>query len=96
MFPYYKNGTFSTQLANYRASEEYIISFIEGVAGNDESMVEEIEVVKPITASYTVNETGFGLLDIDETQASYSHFSTKRGLTDHVRIERAARNLNRN
>lgn len=59
-------------------------------------MIEEIEVIKPITASYTVNETGFGLLDIDETQTTYSHFSTKRGLTDHVRIERTVRNLGRN
>lgn len=58
------------------------------MAGNDEGIVESIDEVKDITASYTVNETGLGLLEVDVKIVKYTHFSTKRGKTDEVIIDR--------
>jgi hypothetical protein len=95
--PVYRNGTFSTSKDNYTTAEDYIVSLVEGVAGNDEGIVESIDELKDITVSYTVNETGFGMLEIDTEKAKYSHFSTKRGKTDQFVINRAPkRNLVRN
>jgi hypothetical protein len=87
-YPYYQNGTFSSSKGGYNTGEDYIISIVEGVAGNDEGIVEEIDVIKPITASYTVNETGLGLLEVDSARVKYSHYSTKRGKVDEVVIDR--------
>lgn len=92
--PYYQNGTFSSQKGEYNTGEDYIISIVEGVAGNDEGIVEEIEEIKEITAAYTVKETGLGLLEVDTVKVKYSHFSTKRGKVDEVVINRLSkRNL---
>lgn len=53
--PLYSNGSFSKKTNNYNSKDGYIISIVEGVAGNDEGIVEEIDEVKDITVSYTVN-----------------------------------------
>jgi hypothetical protein len=79
---------------NYSTEEDYIISIMEGVAGNDEGIVESIDELKDIIFSYTVNETELGLLEIDSAKAKYTHYSTKRGKTDEFVINRAPkRNL---
>lgn len=93
----FRNGSFSTSKDNYTTQEDYIVSIVEGVAGNDEGIVESMDELKDITVSYTVNETGFGLLEIDSERAKYTHYSTKRGKTDQFVINRSPkRNLIRN
>jgi hypothetical protein len=39
----YPNGTFSKKSNNYHSDDGYIISIVEGVAGNDEGIVESID-----------------------------------------------------
>ena len=56
--PMYRNGSFSTRKDNYSTGEDYIVSLVEGVAGNDEGMVESIDELKDITVSYTVQQGG--------------------------------------
>ncbi len=41
--PIYPDGSFSKKTNNYDSNEGYIISIVEGVAGNDESIVENID-----------------------------------------------------
>jgi hypothetical protein len=60
------------------------------VAGNDKDIVEAIDTIEDFTASYTINETGFGVLEIDEKGVKYVHYSTARGETDRISIARSA------
>lgn len=60
------------------------------MAGNDKDIVESIDTVESFTASYTVNETGFGVFSIDQNAVNYVHYSTKRGITDQISIARQA------
>lgn len=64
-YPYLRDNTFRIEGDNYRANEDYIISIVEGVAGNDKDIVESIDKIEDFTAAYTINETGFGVLSID-------------------------------
>ena len=41
---------------------------------------------KDYTAKYTVNETGFAVIESTKEYVSYSHFSTKQGFMDSIRI----------
>lgn len=92
IFPYLRDGTFSTQSKNYRSDDEYIISIVEGVAGNDKDIVENIETIESFTASYTINETGFGIMSVDDKTVTYTHYSTSRGITDSISIARSVTN----
>jgi hypothetical protein len=87
-YPYLKDNTFVPQTGNYRSNENYLISIVEGVAGNDKDIVESIDKIEDFTASYTINETGFGVLEIDESAVNYVHYSTARGITDKISIAR--------
>lgn len=41
--PIYSDGSFSKKTNNYNSNDGYIISIVEGVAGNDEGIVEKID-----------------------------------------------------
>lgn len=41
---------------------------------------------QPYTAAYTVNETGFGVIESTQQQVTYSHYSTKQGYMDEIVI----------
>lgn len=41
-YPYQRDNTFLIQDGNYRTNEQYIVSIVEGVAGNDKDIVESI------------------------------------------------------
>lgn len=45
LYPYLKDGTFSNQKDHYKAESGYIISIVEGVAGNDKDIVETIDKI---------------------------------------------------
>lgn len=55
------------------------MTIVEGVAGNDKNIVESIDKIKKSTASYTLNETGLGVMEISPSTACYRHLSTSRG-----------------
>ena len=55
LYPYRKDGTFSNQADGYASNGNYLISVVEGVAGNDRDIVESIKKIKDFTAAYTVN-----------------------------------------
>lgn len=44
-FPYKKGDTFTTQKNGFRANDGYLISIVEGVAGNDKDIVESIDKI---------------------------------------------------
>jgi hypothetical protein len=55
LYPYQKDDTFSAQKDGYNSNGDYLISIIEGVAGNDIEIVESIDTITDFTATYTVN-----------------------------------------
>lgn len=92
--PYQKDNTFIKIEGDYKTNQKYLVSIVEGVAGNDKDIVESIDKIEDFTAAYTVNETGFGILSVDSFEVVYSHYSTKRGLTDQMRIIRSETSSN--
>jgi len=59
------------------------------VAGSNTDIVVEMDFVFDYTASYTQNQTGFGILTVNSNQRiHYRHYSTVRGLTDEMTIEK--------
>lgn len=66
LFPYLRNGSFSTQQDHYTSDGDYLITIVEGVAGNDKDIVEKIDTIEGFTAAYTVNETGFAVLKVTQ------------------------------
>lgn len=94
VYPYLRDNTFLIQDGNYIANEDYIVSIVEGVAGNDKDIVESIDTIEDFTAAYTINETGFGVLQIDQAAVNYIHYSTARGVTDKLVIARTVPSSN--
>lgn len=62
IYPYTKGDKFINQSQNYTSDGGYLITIVEGVAGNDKDIVESIDTIETFTAAYTINETGFGIL----------------------------------
>ena len=59
------------------------------MAGSNTDIVVEMDFVFDYTASYTQNQTGFGILTVNSNQRiHYRHYSTVRGLTDEMTIEK--------
>lgn len=54
---------------------------MEGIAGNEEKIVESYDSVKDYTAALSYGKTGVGLLTIDSVKAHYKHFSSDNTLT---------------
>jgi hypothetical protein len=85
-YPYFKNHTFVPIESPYTPNGEFLISVVEGVGGNDNDIVTEMLQKQGYTAKYTVNETGFGVIESTQHQVTYSHFSTKQGFMDAATI----------
>ena len=59
------------------------------MAGSNTDIVVEMDFVFDFTASYTQNQTGFGIVTVNSNQQiHYRHYSTVRGLTDEMTIEK--------
>lgn len=84
LYPYIKGDQFLIQEGSYKSDQGYLISIIEGVGGNDKDMVDSLDKIETFTASYTVGETGFGIMDVSPSAITYRHFSTKRGEMDRM------------
>lgn len=56
------------------------MSIIEGIAGNDEKIVETYENVKEYTAALSYGKTGVGMLTVGVSSVKYQHFSTENVL----------------
>lgn len=67
LYPYCKNGTFSLVPPPYDSEslKECMVSVIEGIAGNDDKIVEVYKVVNEYTAKLSFNKTGVGLLRVN-------------------------------
>lgn len=63
-YPYFRNKTFQKIESPYSKKEEYLISIVEGVAGNNVSIINYMPIIQDYTAKWTANETGFGLLRV--------------------------------
>ena len=89
IYPYYKTQKYKKKESPYRDDEEYIVSIVEGVAGSNTDLVLQMPAIYDFTASYTANQTGFGVMTVNyNNQIKYEHFSTKEGLTDSMVIEK--------
>ena len=48
-----------------------------------------MQAIYDFTASYTANQTGFGVITVNfNSEIKYEHFSTTKGLTDTMSIEK--------
>ncbi len=45
LYPYQRDGSFTTQRDGYRSDGGYLVSIVEGVAGNDKDIVESISKI---------------------------------------------------
>ncbi len=59
----------------------YLVNIVEGVAGNDEKIIQKYEDVPEFTAFYTQNVTGFGVLSANQNIFNYKHYSTENTIT---------------
>ncbi len=66
IYPYYQDGTIKKISSPYYSNETYLLSIVEAVPGNDKSIVESYDTILDFTASYTFNQTGFGVLSANE------------------------------
>lgn len=89
-YPYFKDHSFLTVESPYHAEGGYLISVVEGVGGNDKDILTVMPEQKDYTAKYTVNETGFAVIESTKESVSYSHFSTKQGFMDSIKILKRA------
>lgn len=81
-YPYFFNQTFEQIESPYETGQDYLISVVEGVAGSNTTLIPELEALNNYTASYTVNETGYGVLTTNSSQVGYAHYSTVQGWMD--------------
>ena len=56
---------------------DYLLSIMEGIAGNDKNIVETKDKVQPATAFSSYNITGYGMLTFEGSSFSYEHFTNK-------------------
>ncbi len=45
LYPYTKGDKFTTQAEDYNSNDGYLISIVEGVAGNDKEIIESIDSI---------------------------------------------------
>jgi hypothetical protein len=90
IYPYYAhNQSFVKLESPYRDDQGYMVSIVEGVGGSNTDLVLEMPVVYNFTASYTANQTGFGILTTNaNNEIAFDHYSTKNGLFDSIVIKK--------
>ena len=54
-YPYYRNHSFVKAEPPYISTGQYLISIVEGVSGNNRSIVDAIPTVQDFTAKFTAN-----------------------------------------
>ena len=54
-----------------------MVAYVEGVAGNDKNIVMELAAHREATATYTVAQTGFAVMESKSDSLVYDHYSTK-------------------
>lgn len=83
VYPYCKNGNFSTVSSPYYANKlgDCMVSILEGIAGNDDKIVETYDKIKPYTAALSFGKTGVGLMSVNPQSIKYQHFSSNNILT---------------
>lgn len=79
LYPFTKQGEFLAVPPPYTLtkSTNYLISVVEGIAGNDKSIVDKYDKVHNYTAALSYNQTGYGLASIGNKELKYEHFSAK-------------------
>lgn len=91
LYPYIKGADFKLSPQPYRLSEssKYLVSVVEGIAGNDKSIVEQYKEISNYTAALSYNQTGYGIMRVGPTDLRYQHFSSKDSLhsVDSLTIE---------
>lgn len=82
VYPYCQNKTFSLIKSPYNLkNEKCIVSIIEGIAGNEQKIIDSYEDVKDYTAALSFGKTGLGLLTAEQNSLNYKHFSSDNILT---------------
>lgn len=57
-------------------STKYLVSVVEGIAGNDKSIVETYGKLSNFTAALSYNQTGYGIMEIGTKTLTYDHFKS--------------------
>lgn len=76
IYPYIKGGDFKLIPGPYNLtrSTKYLISIVEGIAGNDKSIVETYGKLSNFTAALSYNVTGYGIMNVNEKLLTYDHY----------------------
>ena len=52
------------QLYFFNRNSDFLISVVEGIAGNDDQIIENYESIQPFTASLSYGKTGYGIMSV--------------------------------
>ena len=78
IYPYIKGGDFKLIPGPYNLTRntKYLISVVEGIAGNDKSIVETYGKLSNFTAALSYNVTGYGIMNVNEKTLTYDHYKS--------------------
>lgn len=78
IFPYIKGGDFKLIPGPYSLTKntKYLVSVVEGIAGNDKSIVESYGKLSNFTAALSYNVTGYGIMNVNSRQLTYDHYKS--------------------
>ena len=77
LFPFIGKGNFDLQNPgpyHLTDSSRYLVSVVEGIAGNDDKIVESYGSIQPYTATLSFNQTGYGVMRVGQQSLSYEHY----------------------
>jgi hypothetical protein len=79
IYPYLRGGNFTLipQPYSLTPSTKYLPSIVEGIAGNDKSIVDSYGKLSNFTAALSYNITGFGIMKASPIKLSYDHYTSK-------------------
>ena len=58
-------------------SSRYLVTCVEGTAGNDRNLEFEVDKLEDYTANIKYGESGYGLVKVTQTDIFYQHFSSE-------------------
>lgn len=73
LYPFFKGNQFKKIMPPYSLtnSTKYLVSIVEGIAGNDEIIVEFYLKILNFTAAVSYNKTGYGIMNVGDKSLTY-------------------------
>lgn len=76
LYPFFKGNEFKKIMPpyNFNRTSKYLISIVQGIAGNDELIVQFYIKILNFTAAVSYAKTGYGIMKVDSKRLQYEHF----------------------